>query len=200
MVSNPKTNPRISLKFSSFDLVGREFSFGFPTFSRKLKTKVGSCLNLLIGAICVLATTLIGSKYFDTSSPSVTFSNQKGQETPHNLAKELLVPPIAVYMEGAPLSADISKFATLRLEPATFGFDAESNGLKVLSLFPSDLVDCKELNDPYYNKLLSKIDSKNKFKDILKCPDFKGNYSLSEVVEDNNKNLLFILLTNNYYT
>ena len=183
-----KSAKRISKKSFSFslrsvDLIGEEFSFEFPTFSRKLKTRVGSCLTAALGAICLLVTVLIGSKYFDTSSPTVTFSNEIGPEIMHNLAKELMIPPITVYLEGAPLQADISSYVTARVESIAFAFNRETNERSVLSYMVSDFVDCKELNDPYYNKILSKIDDKNRFKNILKCPDFKGNYSLAEVIE-----------------
>ena len=190
MVKNTKKSSRKSFRLSSLDLVGGEFSFEFPTFSRKFKTKLGTCINMVMGIICILATLLIGSKYFDTSSPSVTFSNQKGPEIIHNLAKEFVLPPVAVYMEGAPLTADISKFVSLRVDSLAHGFDREANQQRLFYIVITNLVDCKELNDPYYNKILSEIDDGNKFKNILKCPDFKGNYSLAEVI-DGTKNLLF---------
>ena len=176
---------RIPFRLSSFDLVGKEFSFEFPTLNRKLQTKLGTCINFIIGVVCILVTVMIGSKYFDTSSPSVTISNQKSSEISQNLARELMLPPVAVYMEGGPLQTDISKLVTLRLESADYSFNGQSNTNDINSYIKSDFVDCKELNDPYYNELLSTIDGeKNKFKNILKCPDFKGNYSLGEVLED----------------
>ena len=44
------------LGLSSFDLLGRNFSFEFPTFSRKLKTKAGSGLTLIISLVTTIAT------------------------------------------------------------------------------------------------------------------------------------------------
>ena len=173
-----------SFRLKSLDLAGEMFSFEFPTFSRKLKTKAGSCLTLVIGFVTILATLMIGSKYFDTSSPSITFSNEIGPDLSHNLAKELLVTPITVYLEGAPIKADFSKFATIKAVATTSSFDPVKGGFTQLSYDVIDFVNCKELNDPYYNKLLSKIDEKNRFKESLQCPDFKGNYNLSEVILD----------------
>ena len=98
--------------------------------------------------------------------------------------------PLTVYMEGSPLQADISRYVTMKATSVTYLFDAPRGFFKVLSLEVFDYVDCKELNDPYFNDLLSKIDDRNRFKNILKCPDFKGNSSKSEVLS-NNKNILY---------
>ena len=146
-IKTKKTSKR-SFRLSSFDFVGEEFSFEFPTFSRKLQTKMGTCLNLVIGVICILATILIGSKYFDTRSPSVTFSNLKGPQISHNLLKELMLPPLAVYLEGSPLQADFSRLATIKAESVAFTFDRATNQHKTLFYEVSDFVNCKELNDP----------------------------------------------------
>ena len=190
MTSNQPKQSKCSFGLSSFDLVGGKFSFEFPTLSRKLQTKVGSCLTFIIGLVAVLATVLIGLKYFDTSSPSITFSNEIGPEISHNLLKELMLPPITVYQEGAPITGDISRLATIKAFSATFAFDPVSNVFKATSLVESAYVDCKQLNDPYFNELLSKIDSRSQFKDILKCPDLKGNNSLADVLVDS-KNIAY---------
>ena len=152
-----------SFGLSSIDLVGGNFSFEFPTFSRKLKTKAGSGLSLVIGLVATIAAILIGYKYFDTSSPRITFSNETGPELTHNLAKELLVPPMTVYMEGAPIQANISRFITFKVIPATMVFDRDFNYFNPIWFAILDYADCKELNDPYYNDLLSKIDDNNNF-------------------------------------
>ena len=178
-----------SFGLSSLDLVGGNFSFEFPTFSRKLKTMPGSGLTLVIGLIATIATVMIGSKYFDTSSPTVTFSNEVGPEVTHNLAKEKLLQPLTVYMEGAPLQSDISRFATIKVTSTTYLLNGPKGYFKVLSIESFDYVDCKELNDPYFNQILEKIDDRNKFKNILKCPDFKGNYSKTDILTYTKKNL-----------
>ena len=174
---------------SSFDLVGQNFSFEFPTDSRKLKTKVGTGLTLIIGLITTIATVMIGSKYFDTSSPSITFSNEIGPEVPHNLLKELLLQPLTVYMEGAPLSANTSKLVTLRVTSTAYILNGPKGYFKILSIESFDYVDCKELNDPHFNEILSKIDDRNRFKNILKCPDLKGNNTRAEILTDSTNTL-----------
>ena len=181
---------KCSFGISSFDLVGKKFSFEFPTVSRKLKTTAGSGLTLVIGLVATIATVMIGSKYFDTSSPTVTFSNEIDTVTAQNLLKELLIPPMTAYMEGVPLQANISRFVTIKAISTAFGFDAATGDWSATSFEILDYVDCKQLNDPYFNQLLSKIDEKNQFKNILKCPDFKGNSSLSEVLSDP-KNIMY---------
>ena len=181
MKGNNSNKSRCSFGLSSLDLVGGKFSFEFPTLSRKLQTKVGSCLTFIIGLVAVLAMTLIGSKYFDTSSPSITFSNEVGPEVTHNLARELLVPPMTVYMEGAPIQPDVSKYATFKAIFLQNAFDPVKGRLTRLAFVVIDYVNCKTLNDAYYNRFLSKIDDKNHFKQSLLCPDFKGNYSNSEI-------------------
>ena len=173
-----------SFGISSIDMTGSMFSFEFPTFSRRLKTKVGSILVVMIGLIAILATTLIGSKYFDTSSPAITFSNQIAPVIPHNLAKELALPALTVYMDGAPIQEDISRFATIKATFLHIGYDLATGRTQLLSYIVSDFVNCKELNDPYYNKLLSAIEDNNGFKGTLQCPNFKGNYSLADVYFD----------------
>ena len=195
MANNQSSKSKFRFGLSSFDLAGRKFSFEFPTVSRKLKTRVGSFLTLVIGLIACLATLLIGSKYFDTSSPSVTFSTEKGPEIIHNLLKELIVPPLSVYQEGAPIQADIRKFATIKAFSGTFIFDPTLKAFRPTFLRELEFVDCKELNDPYFNQLLEKIEDRNNFKNVLKCPDFKGNYSLAEALFDS-ENLVyrFVLL------
>ena len=181
---------KCSFGLSSLDLVGKKFSFEFPTASRKLKTTAGSCLTSVIGLVMTIVGVMIGSKYFDTTSPSITFSNEIGPEITHNLAEELLTPLMTVYMEGSPLKADISRYVTMKATSVTFLFDAPRGFYKVLSLESFDYVDCKELNDPHFNKLLENIDHRNRFKNILKCPDFKGNYSNSEILADT-RNVLY---------
>ena len=166
---------------SSLDLAGEKHSFEFPTVNRKLKTRIGGIISMIIGLVAILATVLLGAKFFDTSSPSITFSNQIGPNDPHNLAQELLVPPVTVYMEGSPILADISRFATIKATFTHLIFNVTTGQGILNSYVVSDFVNCKELNDPYYNKLLSVIDDNNRFKGSLQCPDFKGNYSLSEL-------------------
>ena len=194
MKTENSEKPKCSFGISSLDLVGTKFSFEFPTFSRKLKTKPGSGLTLVIGVITIVATAIIGSKYFDTSSPSITFSNEIGPEISHNMVKELMLPPITVYQEGSPLQTNISKMATIKAVSATYLFNPVTSYFKMISSTESDYVDCKELNDPYFNQMLEKIDNRNKFKNILKCPDFKGNYNLSDVLFDS-KNILYKYLS-----
>ena len=183
MKTKSSSHSKCSFGLSSLDLAGEKFSFEFPTLSRKLQTKVGSGLTFVIDLVAVLATAMIGSKYFDTSSPRITFSNEIGPEIPHNLAKELMLPPLTVYMEGEPIQANISKFATINVLSLTSARINDS--YKFLSLVETDYVDCNELNDPYFNQIISKIDKRSRFKNIMKCPDFKGNYTLSEAHVDN---------------
>ena len=198
MVAEKLAKRKCSFGISSLDLVGKKSSFEFPTFSRSLKTAAGSCLTLVIGLVAIAATAIIGSKYFDTSSPSITFSNEIGPEISHNMVKELILPPMTVYMEGSPLQTNISRMATLKAISMTFLFNPDTSLFKMIGYVETDFVYCKELNDPYFNQILEKIGDKNKFKNILKCPDFKGNYSLSDVLSDS-KNVLYKYLMLNAY-
>ena len=175
---------KCSFGLSSLDFVGKKFSFEFTTASRKLKTKAGSGLTMVIGLVTTIATVLIGSKYFDTSSPSITFSNEIGPDIIQNLAQELLVPSIAVYLEGAPLRSNISRYVTIKLRAAEYYLDGSIGDWTGRLIGAFDYVDCKELNDTYFNQLLQKIDDRNRYKNILNCPDFKGNSSYSEVLTD----------------
>ena len=137
---------------------------------------------------------MIGSKYFDTSSPSITFSNEQGPEIPHNLAKELLAPPVTIYMEGEPIKGDFSRFGTIKAVSTVTTFNPVTGDFVLLSYDVIDYINCKKLNDPYYEKLLSRIDDKNRFKDSLECPDFRGKYNLSEVFV-NHKNFRYHFLS-----
>ena len=191
MKTNKPSKSKCPFGLSSFDLVDKKFSFEFPTPSRKLQTKVGGSLTLIIVLVTVIATIMIGSQYFDMSSPSISFSNEIGPEVIHNLAQELLVPPVTVYMDGAPIQADFSRFATIKAIASGSSFNpSDGDSTKRLHYNVIDFVNCKELNDPYYKKLLSRIDDKNQFKDSLQCADFRGKYNLSDILVDH-KNFIY---------
>ena len=158
------------------DMLGQNFSLGFPTTTGKYQTSLGGYLTVFMGLFSLSAFAVIFSQLFDTQSPVVTSSLEFGHKImEHNLFHEGLFTPISLADGGRFLTPLHRKYVTLKLQITIFENNEGSGGPRLRLHKLLDFIPCTELTDPVVvAKAKEVLPTPDYFKFSL-CPDFKND-------------------------
>ena len=176
-----------SIRLSSIDLLGDQFSFKFSTPSGKFQTSIGGCLTLAIALLILITSPVIFSQYLDTNSPIVTTSSVIGQKnSTHNLYKAQMLPPLIFSENGMVDITELDRYFTIKGYSTELRFNNHTLKYDYISVREFGYSICQHQNDLLFEELVNitattAIDSRGKFW----CPDFKGDFSLAEVSKEN---------------